>query len=63
VLMETRLLFENITCRTVLTSDHYTNYLSLSGRLPQDRGRLLKEIDESLTWDESKFRPLFVGTQ
>jgi radical SAM superfamily enzyme YgiQ (UPF0313 family) len=63
VLMETRLLLENITCHTVLTSDHYTNYLSLSGRLPQDRGRLLKEIDESLTWDESKFRPLFVGTQ
>jgi radical SAM superfamily enzyme YgiQ (UPF0313 family) len=63
VLLETRILLENITCPTVLTSDHYTNYLNLSGKLPEDRERFLKEIDESLTWDENTFRPLFVGTQ
>ena len=63
VLLETRRLVENITCPTVLASDHYTNYLNLSGRLPEDRERLLKAIDESLTWDENGFRPLFVGTQ
>ena len=63
VLQETRRLIENITCRTNLTSDHYTNYLDLSGRLPEDKERLLADIARALSWDESRFRPHFVGTQ
>ena len=63
VLQETRLLLENLLCRTILTSDHYTNYLDLSGNLPEDRDRLLAEIDQALNWDSSRFRPLFIGTQ
>lgn len=63
VLRETRLLLENILCRTVLASDHYTNYLNLSGRLPEDKERLLAEIDRALCRDESSFRPFFVGTE
>ncbi len=63
VLKETRLLIENIGCRTVLTSDHYTNYLDLSGNLPADKGRLLGEIDQALKWDPGHFRPFFIGTQ
>ena len=63
VLQETRRLIENITCRTNLTSDHYTNYLDLSGRLPEDKERLLGDIARALSWDESRFRPHFVGTQ
>jgi radical SAM superfamily enzyme YgiQ (UPF0313 family) len=63
VLLETRLLLENIACRTFLASDHYTNYLNLSGRLPEDKVRLLAEIDRTLGRDESSFRPFFIGTQ
>jgi radical SAM superfamily enzyme YgiQ (UPF0313 family) len=63
VLQETYLLIKTITCRTALASDHYTNYLDLSGKLPEDKGRLLGEISRALTWDESRFRPHFVGTQ
>jgi hypothetical protein len=63
VLRETRRFIENITCRTTLTSDHYTNYLDLSGKLPEDKERLLAEIDRALSWDESRFRPHFVGNQ
>ncbi len=63
VLTETRQLIANLECRTRLTSDHYTNYLNLSGKLPADRGRLLDAIDQALTQDESCFRPHFVGTQ
>jgi radical SAM superfamily enzyme YgiQ (UPF0313 family) len=63
VLRETRILLENVSCRTVLASDHYTNYLNLSGRLPEDKGRLLAEIDRALRRDENSFRPFFVGTQ
>ncbi len=63
VLRETRLLIENIECKTLLTSDHYTNYINLEGRLPQDKERLLREIDIALTWPEDRFRPFFIGTE
>ena len=63
VLNETRLLLQNLHCQTRLTSDHYTNYLDLSGNLPEDKNRLLGEIDRALTWDSDRFRPFFIGTQ
>jgi radical SAM superfamily enzyme YgiQ (UPF0313 family) len=63
VLTETRRLLENIGCRTRLTSDHYTNYLNLSGNLPQERDRLIAEIDRALKRPEGGFRPFFIGTQ
>jgi radical SAM superfamily enzyme YgiQ (UPF0313 family) len=63
VLKETRLLLENLHCQTRLTSDHYTNYLDLSGILPEDKNRLLGEIDRALTWEPDRFRPFFIGTQ
>jgi radical SAM superfamily enzyme YgiQ (UPF0313 family) len=63
VLKETQVLLEGITADTLLTSDHYTNYVNLHGRLPDDKPRLLKGIKEALTWDQSAFRPYFVGTQ
>ncbi len=63
VLQETRLLLENLKCPTILTSDHYTNYLDLSGNMPEDKVRLLGEIDRALNWDQDRFRPLFIGTQ
>jgi radical SAM superfamily enzyme YgiQ (UPF0313 family) len=63
VLLETRQLLENLVCSTTLTSDHYTNYINLAGHLPEDKNRLLNEIDHALVLDESQFRPFFVGTQ
>jgi radical SAM superfamily enzyme YgiQ (UPF0313 family) len=62
VLKETRLLLENLHCQTRLTSDHYTNYLDLSGILPEDKNRLIEQIDRALTWDSGRFRPFFIGT-
>lgn len=47
VLMETELMLENIqvekTC--VFRSNHASNYLSLKGDLPQDKAKLLRQID------------------
>jgi radical SAM superfamily enzyme YgiQ (UPF0313 family) len=63
VLEETRLLLANMQCRTILTSDHYTNYLDLAGNFPEDKDRLLREIDLALKWDPSRFRPDFIGDQ
>jgi radical SAM superfamily enzyme YgiQ (UPF0313 family) len=63
VLTETRLLLENLQCRTMIASDHYTNYLDLSGNLPEDRDRLVGEINRAMNWEPSRFRPFFIGTQ
>jgi hypothetical protein len=63
VLKETRLLLENLQCRTILTSDHYTNFLDLSGNLPEDKDRLLDQIERALNWEPHRFRPFFIGNQ
>jgi radical SAM superfamily enzyme YgiQ (UPF0313 family) len=63
VLRETRLLLEKLQCRTILTSDHYTNYLDLSGNLPENKQWLLARIDQALNWEPERFRPFFIGTQ
>jgi radical SAM superfamily enzyme YgiQ (UPF0313 family) len=62
VLREAARLIENLEVPAVLTSDHYTNYVDISGRLPDDRGRLLGEIEAHLKRDEGQFRPFFIGT-
>jgi radical SAM superfamily enzyme len=63
VLLETLLLIENLSISTILTSDHYTNYLNLEGKLPEDKARLLEAVNQALTWDPSRFRSNFIGTQ
>jgi len=63
VLQETRSLLEGISTSTYLTSDHYTNYINLEGRLPNDTPGLLELIDAALNRDKSTFRPHFVGTE
>jgi len=63
VLEETRLIIENLSVSSSIHSDHYTNYVDVHGRLPDDRDRMLKVIDESLKMDECCFRPVYVGTQ
>jgi len=63
VLQEARLLIENLHCSTILASDHYTNYIDLSGKLPEKKGTLLNAIDRALKWETGCFRPFFVGSQ
>ena len=63
VLRETATLINGLDCRSFLASDHYTNYLNLEGRLPQDKSALLKRIEAALKRDEGSFRPFFIGQQ
>ena len=63
VLKEALSLLAQLRVTTTLTSDHYTNYINLHGRLPQDKPKLLDEIGRALKRDDSEFRPFFVGTQ
>ncbi len=63
ILKETKAFLERLAIGTILTSDHYTNYINLHGRLPYDKPRLLDEIKAALEQDESSFRPFFIGTE
>jgi len=48
VVMEIRVLVENIRTDTVMISDSASNLLDVSGRLPEDRAKMLKVIDDYL---------------
>jgi radical SAM superfamily enzyme YgiQ (UPF0313 family) len=63
VLAETLALIAQLTIPTVVTSDHYTNYLDIAGQLPDDRETMLEKLHQALSRDESAFRPFFIGTQ
>lgn len=63
VLAETLALLEQVAIPTRVASDHYTNYVDVAGRLPEDRETMLTKLRQALSRDESTFRPFFIGTQ
>jgi radical SAM superfamily enzyme YgiQ (UPF0313 family) len=63
VLKETMAFLSQITTPIRVASDHYTNYLDVAGRLPEDREAMLEKLRRAIGRDESTFRPFFVGTQ
>lgn len=56
ILRELRLLTENIAARTELLSEHWTNFIRFSAKMPKDKGALLTLIDQALTQPREKFR-------
>ena len=63
VLAETAALLAGITEPVRVESDHYTNYVNVSGSLPEDRDQMLAILKKALTRPESDFRPFFIGTE
>ncbi len=63
VIRETMALLAGITVPTVVTSDHYTNYVAVAGHLPEDKDKMLQVLQAALECPESDFRPFFIGTQ
>jgi hypothetical protein len=63
VLEEAAGMIRQLDAPSRLTSDHYTNYINLEGRLPGCRHRLLTQIDDALKRPETDFRPFFIGDQ
>ena len=63
VLQEAATMIRLLDVSSQLTSDHYTNYINLEGRLPKCRDRLLAQIDAALKRPETDFRPFFIGNQ
>jgi radical SAM superfamily enzyme YgiQ (UPF0313 family) len=56
-------LLSQINVPTRVASDHYTNYIDIAGRLPEDREAMIKKLRQALDREESTFRPFFIGTQ
>lgn len=55
-LKELRLFLDNTSVKaTVFRSNHASNYLALAGRLPKDKTRLIREIDDAL--EHGRLRP------
>ena len=62
MLREMRVVIENINVSSgcIFRTNHASNYLPLAGRLPNDKERLLKVIDQALAEGESRLRPEFL---
>jgi radical SAM superfamily enzyme YgiQ (UPF0313 family) len=56
-LEETRRFVEQLGGRTVVVSDHVSNFLDVSGRIPDDRNAMLARIDAAREWPLAAFRP------
>lgn len=63
VLRETSEIIEHLDVTSEILSDHYTNYVNVYGRMPDDKEKMLEVIDDALKKDEPLFRPIYVGTQ
>jgi len=63
VIREAASMINELQATSYLVSDHYTNYINLEGKLPDEKKRLLDKISISLKQDETSFRPVFIGTE
>ena len=63
ILAETAAFLSGITVPVRVESDHYTNYVSVSGSLPEDRDQMLAVLEKALDRPETDFRPFFIGTE
>jgi radical SAM superfamily enzyme YgiQ (UPF0313 family) len=56
-LAETRLLVERLDCNALLLSDHVSNFADCNGRLPDDKEKVLAQLDAALGRPRSAFHP------
>ena len=60
-LRELELLVSNLSGPSMLVSDHVSNYMNLTGRLPEDRDELLAEIHNGVSQGEQRFKRHLAG--
>jgi radical SAM superfamily enzyme YgiQ (UPF0313 family) len=63
VLQETYNLIKKLNVTSKIFSDHYTNYIQVRGKLPNDMEIMLKTIQDALNQDKSCFRNVYIGTE
>ncbi len=61
VLQEIDGLIRALDVSSTLTSDHYTNYVFVEGKLPKDRKKMLCEVEQAMKKKESEFRAFTIG--
>lgn len=62
-LKETKIFVESLdNVNSHFLSDHISNHCNVNGKLPQDKDKILKELDYSLSLDISNFRSPGSGT-
>ena len=54
-LEEVRLLVENLTCNSLLLSDHSSNFWNVQGRPSSDQAAMLAELDHALSLPQNTF--------
>ena len=63
VLRETYDLITGLDATSKIVSDHYTNYIQISGKLPEDRDQMLYLVKQAMNRDESSFRDVYIGRE
>jgi hypothetical protein len=63
IIKETYDLVNGLEVTSMIYSDHYTNYIQINGKLPEEKDIMLSEIKQALNRDESCFRDVYIGTQ
>ncbi len=63
IIKETYELIKNLKVTSKVYSDHYTNYIHVNGKLPDDRDSMLQTIKNALMRDEKSFREVYIGTE
>jgi len=63
ILHETYRLIKNLKVTSQIYSDHYTNYIQVKGKLPEERQNMLENIEKALQRDEKSFRETYIGTE
>ncbi|WP_425447314.1 B12-binding domain-containing radical SAM protein [Dethiothermospora halolimnae] len=62
-LKETKLFVESLdNIDSYFLSDHTSNYCNVNGKFPEDKDKILKELDNKLSLDISSFRSPNAGT-
>lgn len=56
-------LIKGLRVTSQIFSDHYTNYIQVSGKLPEDKDEMIKTIKNALKRDEKSFREVYIGTE
>jgi len=63
VLQETYRLIKELKVTSQVYSDHYTNYIHVNGKLPEDKDTMIQTIETALKRDENSFRKTYIGTE
>ena len=62
-LQETYNLIKGLKVTSQIYSDHYTNYIQVNGKLPEDKDDIIKTIKNALKRNQKSFREVYIGTE